>query len=293
MKGFETRDDWPDAALPIFQAVFKQLRVPTTLPPHLGLEGLLAPWQWSADGERVGAGVLDTDDHVLAEARIDLVNGRFCYRWKPRNWKVPHSEDARLAEDARLGFSLTPPEIPAFVNDSMGLLDALGLSDEGREAIRGRSEGLWHILSSALFASIAITDEAKAWARIQSPLEPHISAIPADAWPHFEVENWARGVAVCHETGDRLFSLRVELLERSRVESCPESFSPIAALMEEVERRKRAGEEAMSREDMEDWAKANLGLGREAVRNFRRERLPNDETVRRKPGRPGGRPPNK
>lgn len=278
VNGFEARGDWPEASIPIYKAVFEQLRTPEQPHPR-SMVSWLAPWQWSAAGERVGAGPLDTDGYILAEADIDLDAGRFCYRWKPR------SGPKAQIDDARIGFSLTPHEIPDFLDDSNGLLEALGLSDEGREAIRGRSEGLWHILSSALFASIAITDEAKAWARIHSPLAPDISAIPADAWPHFEVENWARGVAVCHETGDRLFSLRVEFLTPGGTAA---SLDHAEALMQEIERLRRAGESPMTIEDMVSWAAAN-GLPRSWVRAFRVEKLPDDETVRRKPGRPRGR----
>lgn len=247
MSGFEERGDWPEASLPIYKAVFEQLRTPEPRHPR-SMVSWLAPWQWNAAGERVGAGPLDTDGYVLVEAEIDLDEGRFRYQWKPR---------VARQDDARLGFSLAPPEISDFLDDSSGLLEMLGLSDDGREVIRGRAEGLWHILSFALFASITITDDAKAWARVSSPLANKISAIPADVWSHFDVENWARGVAICHETEERLFSVRIELL------NAPCNASPLNhadEFSQEAERREQEGEPPFTRGEAERWA-SGRGLG--------------------------------
>lgn len=69
------------------------------------------------------------------------------------------------------------------------------------------------------------------------------------------MEDWASGVAVCASTDERLFSVRVELLNNGAP-----ALQPAAEFIAEAERRECAGEAPFTRGEAERWA-SERGLG--------------------------------
>jgi hypothetical protein len=63
----------------------------------------------------------------------------------------------------------------------------------------------WTFMRTALDARVQ-AGAVDLYARIGSPTSV-VSLVPPDVFAHFDVESWWRGVAVCHATGERLFSL--------------------------------------------------------------------------------------
>lgn len=261
MSEFSVRDDWPGPSWSMFEAVFELTRSPFSK-EVLGL--WLAPWRENAAGERVSAGELDSDVFVLAESMVDFEKRQFRYQWCRRD------DEAGRNGKARSGISIAPPSLSAFIDDPL-LLPSRMLSDEGREVLKSKAAFVWSMMVDELFDRLA-AGSATIYARVRSPLEAQITVIPPDVWAHFEVEDWANGVAVCKASEDRLFSLRVEFTGGA------DAPDPFDALSQEFERRRNAGEPPLTTDETVAWAKER-NLGRQWARNFRRT-LPPDSLLK-------------
>lgn len=138
------------------------------------------------------------DNNVeLYGAWVDTAAGHVAHFFGPVNGGIPQWASILVPPGAEPETEAGPTRV---LPDNFNFL-----SDAAKSALVEGVENLWTILRVTLAARIA-KREVNLFARVGSPTKSP-EPIPADAWAHFQMESWFRGVAVCPETGERLFSV--------------------------------------------------------------------------------------
>ncbi len=231
--------EWPDGAVPIYQAAFEQ-------PFSANNLDTLGSWlrNFGLDDDRkIVVGNLETEKFALKVSAVNVEERGFEFAW--------------VSDDLEIVSTIYHPSDP---NSTTGIPPGLG------HLLPRHAHFVWEAMTAAL-SSLVIAGKASVFARPGSPLAP-VVRIPADAWTHFVVTDWRAGLAECQRSGDCLYSPRVTFL--AGIE--PIALSPDAAiawLTAEAEKRARAGQPPMTIREMKEAAE-RFGQSREWARSFRR-----------------------
>jgi hypothetical protein len=194
----------------------------------------------------------------LTEVTIDYDRGLFIFSWEA------------TTGDRKAVFS--PMCIPPFEDDDGFWSDwaaaRLLLPEEQFLQFKTAVTVAWRQLASRLLSEISEGGGA-IFARLNSPLNPILTELPADVWRAFDVKDWRRGVAVCAESGDRIFGVHVLRPQRAAPLSARDIEGVADAIAWANEERKGRGQAVMTIGESEAWGKEH-SIPRDAIREARR-----------------------
>lgn len=247
---------FPSAARPLYEAIWAQPFDQETqefFDVSLQLAGLMA-------GRAAGR---------------DLIRAKFDTKWRIFQFEW----DKRGSEAQTLDFGFGPDCLDAALAKPIN-----GLRKAALECLRIESSFVWDLMRQRFNERIE-AGETKLYARFQSPLSQTVEPVPADAWVHFEVSDWRRGVSTCEASGEKLFSIHAtdtgkSLLDRRSRSPTEEDY---AVLLAEFARRQAQGMAPMTKRETEAWA-ARMNLSRDFARNVRSQ-VPESQKLR-----PGEKP---
>ncbi len=222
--------EWPDGALPIRIAVFRQ---PMTDELKEVLSEMLLPSRMrptplgrDIDGSPVDFGgllggkyiseptFLDTLLATFKGVHIDYEAGAFVYSWEWRDFSgTPKSRGlfGSRKPDRTVTYSIQPYRFD--LDSYADFTPPKDISGEAKEELTTNAKIVWTGLR-AMFANRIRHGDVSLHARARSPLAPPQPIAP-DSWTHFQVSDWWDGVATCDATGEGLFS--VHAIEREGV----------------------------------------------------------------------------
>jgi hypothetical protein len=170
-------------ATPIAEAAFRHFRSDPTLAQRLGLPE--SETAQEADPDEWGV----SPPWTLTRVAVDFDGCMYEYEWH-RAGKAAVEVETIIH---RPWLPLGEPPIEPFSRVTL-------------QRLRVNVAREWDAIAAAFCATLA-EGSVTAIARRSSPTAPVFSPVPKEAWPHLEIEDWARGVASCE--GEKLYALHV------------------------------------------------------------------------------------
>lgn len=248
-----------DAPLALVKAVFAQ---PWDADRRESLSESITPWQCTAKGAtdfgdtEPGAlmfpGFLDTSLARFDNAYIDFDRSAFVYvwEWTGTRWRSP--------DDERRLFTFTVPPDRFTLGAAERFTPPGDLSQEAKAACEYQANWVWGIMVREFNERVSL-GQIRVEARARSPLEDY-RQVDWDVWQHFTVVDWARGVASCQESNDRLFSTRAVIID-VETPNITIDFKEVEERLYRLFEERAAEGKPLTRDQAEQWGTEH-GLSR-------------------------------